>query len=197
MINATLHVTIILKVLMLYFTTTRHYFKSTVVIICVWHSILNIDYCRLLMCPQDKCSVFCHSGIGFHGVNFPRIVPVDRSMPNTVISHECSWHFKSLATWQFFNSMFKDSTKSLHYWPSVRELHWWPVDSPQRPVCRKRFFVMMSSWYVMVQCHPLYKKHVYQICTLIARFMGPTWGPHGTNRTQAGPMLAPWTLLSG
>ena len=28
--------------------------------------------------------------------------------------------------------------------------------------------------------------------TLIARFMGPTW-----DRTQMGPMLAPWTLLFG
>ena len=33
--------------------------------------------------------------------------------------------------------------------------------------------------------------------TLIARFMGPTWGPTGADRTQVGPMLAPWTLLSG
>ena len=33
--------------------------------------------------------------------------------------------------------------------------------------------------------------------TLLARFMGPTWGPSGANRTQVGPMLAPWTLLSG
>ena len=32
---------------------------------------------------------------------------------------------------------------------------------------------------------------------LIARFMGPTWGPYGAGRTQVGPMLAPWTLLSG
>ena len=32
---------------------------------------------------------------------------------------------------------------------------------------------------------------------LIARFMGPTWGPFRANRTQVGPMLAPWTLSSG
>ena len=31
----------------------------------------------------------------------------------------------------------------------------------------------------------------------IARFMGPRWGPPGDDRTQVGPMLAPWTLLSG
>ena len=33
--------------------------------------------------------------------------------------------------------------------------------------------------------------------TLIARFMGSTWGPYGADRTQVGPMLAPWTLLFG
>ena len=27
--------------------------------------------------------------------------------------------------------------------------------------------------------------------------MGPTWGASGADRTQMGPMLAPWTLLSG
>ena len=27
--------------------------------------------------------------------------------------------------------------------------------------------------------------------------MGPTWGPSGADRTQVGPVLAPWTLLSG
>ena len=36
-----------------------------------------------------------------------------------------------------------------------------------------------------------------RITSLIARLMGPTWGPSGTDRTQVGPMLAPWTLLSG
>ena len=35
------------------------------------------------------------------------------------------------------------------------------------------------------------------IRSLRARFVGPTWGPPGADRTQVGPMLAPWTLLSG
>ena len=38
---------------------------------------------------------------------------------------------------------------------------------------------------------------VVGITALIARFMGPTRGPSGADRTQVGPMLAPWTLLSG
>ena len=33
--------------------------------------------------------------------------------------------------------------------------------------------------------------------TQIPIFMGPTWGPPGSCRPQMGPMLAPWTLLSG
>ena len=35
------------------------------------------------------------------------------------------------------------------------------------------------------------------ILTQIARFTWPTWGPSGADRTQVGPMLAPWTFLSG
>ena len=31
----------------------------------------------------------------------------------------------------------------------------------------------------------------------ITRFTEPTWGPSGADRTQVGPMLAPWILLSG
>ena len=35
------------------------------------------------------------------------------------------------------------------------------------------------------------------VTSLIARFMGPTRGPSGADRTQVGPMLTPWTLLFG
>ena len=33
--------------------------------------------------------------------------------------------------------------------------------------------------------------HGHTFHNLIARFMGPTWGPSGADRTQVGPMLAP------
>ena len=49
-------------------------------------------------------------------------------------------------------------------------------------------------------CNILYATimiHMEHLRTLIARFMGPTWGPSGADRTQMGPMLSPWTLLSG
>ena len=32
---------------------------------------------------------------------------------------------------------------------------------------------------------------------MLLRPVGPTWGPSGADRTQVGPMLATWTLLSG
>ena len=46
---------------------------------------------------------------------------------------------------------------------------------------------------------PKYSGHLKQshLPTLIAGFMGPTWGPSGADRTQVGPMLATWILLSG
>ena len=43
------------------------------------------------------------------------------------------------------------------------------------------------------QCHDLRWTRTAQI----AKVMGPKWGPPGSCRPQMGPMLAPWTLLSG
>ena len=43
----------------------------------------------------------------------------------------------------------------------------------------------------------MYTVCMHSILTLIARFTGLTWGPSGADRTQVGPMLAPWPLLSG
>ena len=39
--------------------------------------------------------------------------------------------------------------------------------------------------------------NVLYIPSPIARFMRPTWGPYGADRTQVGPMLTPWSLLPG
>ena len=46
------------------------------------------------------------------------------------------------------------------------------------------------------------KQNTAKLCaffmvSLIARFMGPTWGPSGAARTQVGPILVPWTMQSG
>ena len=46
-------------------------------------------------------------------------------------------------------------------------------------------------------CHYFSEAAEYKKITQRARFVGPTWGPSGSCRPQVGPMLAPWTLLSG
>ena len=61
-------------------------------------------------------------------------------------------------------------------------------------------FLESGKWWFWEKASPAHQSP-YQINTmrtpLIARFMGPTWGPSGAARTQVGPMLASWTLLSG
>ena len=64
---------------------------------------------------------------------------------------------------------------------------------------------MMNMSYSNQSNHVRYAWHltrsfIQALCftySLIAWFMGPTWGPSGSDRTQVGPMLAPRTLLSG
>ena len=88
--------------------------------------------------------------------------------------------------------------------------------NPTRELSWRQLFVNggTKACYDNLWCHQWRKselrfcfRYTYQVhhivfsfshcTTLIARFMGPTWGPSGSDRTQVGPMLAPWTLLSG
>ena len=64
----------------------------------------------------------------------------------------------------------------------------YPVYSPHK-IIQKCVHVIMSSWN--------HSFHTSWKNPQIAKFMGPTWGPPGSCRPQMGPMLAPWTLLSG
>ena len=43
----------------------------------------------------------------------------------------------------------------------------------------------------------LITREVFQYASQIAKFVWPAWGPPGPFRSQMGPMLAPWILLSG
>ena len=54
----------------------------------------------------------------------------------------------------------------------------------------------LSLWPHFIQ-HKFALHCIQHIAILIARFMGPKWGLSQADRTQVGPMLAPWTLLSG
>ena len=60
--------------------------------------------------------------------------------------------------------------------------------------CPMPNFVLMWWPLFIMNCIKVSKDYS---STQIAKFMGPTWGPPGSCRPQMGPMLAPWTLLSG
>ena len=57
--------------------------------------------------------------------------------------------------------------------------------------------LIAGSFLFASATHPCTKPYGDGKHSLIARFMGPALGPSGADRTQVGPMLAPWTLLSG
>ena len=78
--------------------------------------------------------------------------------------------------------------------------------SPQQQICVAA--KMVASWNSCIMTNSLWQRvfsHGSPLLwitlpvamSLIARFMGPTWGLSGADRTQVGPMLAPRTLLSG
>ena len=80
-----------------------------------------------------------------------------------------------LAPWSLLSGLFRS------HFVSRNHKTFNPRNDVQHPapIC-----VRHSNW---VRCVP----------ALIARFMGPIWGPSGADRTQVSPMLAPWILLSG
>ena len=54
--------------------------------------------------------------------------------------------------------------------------------------------IMPIQFWKIYQSQHVRQKEIH---SLMAGFRGPTWGPYGVDRTQVGPMVAPWTLLSG
>ena len=82
--------------------------------------------------------------------------------------------------------------------PTRTYLGWYPTCSHILYNKRRGKNVREINWLHTMPLHGHYDiLLIYGNSSLIARFMGPTWGPSGADRTQVGPMLAPWTLLSG
>ena len=63
--------------------------------------------------------------------------------------------------------------------------------------CNYLSMQVLKLIHVTKRC-PKNLRSIYSLLTTqIAKFIGPKWGPPGSCRPQMGPMLAPWTLLSG
>ena len=107
-----------------------------------------------------------------------------------------------------------DRKKSIHIENMLTEkVHAQGVCQPKCPVCKcTANFVYKSGRYASFEVlsntlslspirhilRNVYTVYAFSyILSLIAGFMGPAWGPSGADRTQVGPMLATWTLLSG
>ena len=76
----------------------------------------------------------------------------------------------------------------------------WKVVLLEEKIVECKFSTLISSLSLLLHWKSDYHDNPCRDkpnTALIARFMGPTWGPSGVDRTQVGPMLAPWTLISG
>ena len=79
----------------------------------------------------------------------------------------------------------------------------WITKGTAQFICYVFVYLFWFLWLILVsyQKQPsIWSGHEVATVLLpaqITKFMGPTWGPPGSCRPQMGPMLAPWTLLSG
>ena len=76
----------------------------------------------------------------------------------------------------------------------------WDVTKIQLNIINGFFPQQIKGWRSLLSkwlCFVANLIRLQSAISLIAKFMRPIWGPSGADRTQVGPMLAPWTLLSG
>ena len=118
----------------------------------------------------------------------PHVGPI-----NIAIRGGLRW-IPSLRCSHFFSA--RDPSLSTDTQPAVGEVTWMACsgsNAPDRHLRWPHTLPVQTAW-------PGIPTHAAgRVCSpsQMARFMGPTWGLTGAERTQVGPMLAPWTLLSG
>ena len=136
-------------------------------------------------------------------------------LPHTTKFVNYSYIPTKLGFWQYSWSDMAQffSEKSQSKQPTEqrpRDCHWLDIDltfSRQIDVESMTIRAPMPSGYTMHYCHgkTAWQTKILMSCwtcelfrtSRIARFMGPIWVPPGADRTQVGPMLTPWSLLSG
>ena len=117
----------------------------------------------------------------------------------------CVLTFKNVC---FFVEWQQCSWWCMAHWRTKRILwdHWDPCCSFDRRGCiptskSLAHHILCILRYVISRIHPMKNTRGFVLLwfsvvyRLIARFIRPIWGPSGTDWTQMGPMLAPWTLL--
>ena len=124
----------------------------------------------------------------------------------TLKEHERIYSYMSIfihaCAWFFWKVVMRNPTMQTIYnlrtqYPIKLHVTLWHCVGWLFVVDRSSGLIMKFLGSIISFCTTSLSVHVLYIDSLTARFMGPTWGPSGTDRTQVGPMLAPWTLLSG
>ena len=140
---------------------------SSYLIFTVWFLFTNINQCCFLVHLPVGCNLCCQ-------VHLPHL------------HHAGSWQGVNTFSQVSIGAVFLNQSKEFPGAHCSNILtHWYPLTQ----WCGKSLLVCV--WRMILELKPRWKS------TLIARFMGPTWGLPGADRTQVGPMWASWTLLSG
>ena len=121
----------------------------------------------------------------------------------------CSYFSGHYSQVNFFQIIKIQNTIWLHHKCNMQALYIYNGHQMYEVIRWKQIKYLKISqqvcYYITFHSRYMYDYHIEAWTTwktlcrpsLIARFMGPTWGPSGADRTQMGPMFAPWTLLSG
>ena len=108
---------------------------------------------------------------------------------------ESFYAFRVLRALAHYANSSVRSLKKLDNLPDVRSMQ--IVNLLPVSIWKCRFACVRIPTTEMRRWYDQFISSVWFLKPLIAKFMGPTWGPPGSCRPQMGPMLAPWTLLSG
>ena len=96
-----------------------------------------------------------------------------------------------ISHWFQYSNGFLKSFESLHAHYKIWDEITYPFQTSTVAPLKFGNELVISSHTMAVSTYPcLY-------LTQTARFTWPTWGQPGSCRPQVGPMLAPWSLLSG
>ena len=78
---------------------------------------------------------------------------------------------------------------------ALRLWMWWATEHSYI-LCSLRMNELTPCKTMSPLLHTMRAINIFRcVNTLIARFMGPTWGPSGADKTQVGPMLGPMNFV--
>ena len=122
-----------------------------------------------------------------------------------ILSTECKAGTESILIYKFnpkFNPLNCSLCGTTFHWPTCCNLNfefrlgYCTHFSPCYHCCQNSIaipYMSVAIWFLWVyqcQLERFFPCNPWPSHTLIGRFMGPTWGPSGADRTQVDPMLA-------